>query len=774
MTILEIIFNILNSSIMQGLLTATEIINLISDFNKSTSKKSLEAEALYCYDKSLFHFCGYYKIEYDSTAMWETLILDFEQLQKLNFVELQDIILKTAIGVDYLTDTQKNYWHYCIDKVISEDSLNILNTFLNRQYQRESLNLPPRIFTELAPLPPTKQYVGREEEQSRIMKKLIQKKKLILINGLGGVGKSTVCKDLFYELKNKQSIQLAWVNYNGTDLFEDFVNQFYYPELCKDRREKLKFFLQNEIDDDAIIFVDNLNAREIDDDFIIDLAKSKCNVICTSRITNYEYFDTVPINLFDLDKCISLFKNYAEIPTNDYSSDIYIADIVERVARHTLTLEILGKITVAESLVPKQILNKLEKEGINLSGIVEHQLTENSLAGHLCKIFPIDKLTKEQKYILAHFALCPYEQIPKEIKNWIDIPGHGTHNLRYLIKYGWFVENEQSYYMHPIIKEVVRRISEISFEDYSILINSLENLTHYSRNKNASSRLIFYPYVKTVLDKISYKIKPEIAQLYFNLATIEKETNNYTASINNYTIALNIWQNPVMLEYKSLIYINTRIASILYQIGANYYELDDCINARIWYDKISQMKGSYKDDELSAQIYNNYALTYQKEYFNANVEKLKASEIKRKLNIALKFFNRTITEFQKLKKQDVNMSIAYRNIGYLYLNLKCYNLAVFYINKSQEICLKKAESHHTTLERNYYYLACVFDELGNTLPSQLEKCVKYRIALHYYRKCHAITVNNAKINISYIDIEELEEKLKLCLEKIQNMTIYKY
>lgn len=315
----------------------------------------------------------------------------------------------------YRNQTANSDWFVAaeiIDTIIHE-----FKTELKKQQEEISANDPiPRILTELAPRPPIdEQLISREDETASILELIDKENKLVLVNGLGGVGKSTVCKELFYYLKNNDanSRKLAWVTYNGKSLFDDFVDQFYYPERFTERKEKIKYFLQTGIDQDAIIFVDNLNARDVEEPFIQVLERARCNVVCTSRVTDYKYFKIVPVTLFDLEKCIKLYKGYAGIPEQNTGYDDFIEQIVKRVGLHTLTIEILGKITAAEELNPEKLLEQLTVKGINLEGTVEVDLKEDTLIGHLCKIFPVDKLNKEQKYILAHFANCPLEQIPK-------------------------------------------------------------------------------------------------------------------------------------------------------------------------------------------------------------------------------------------------------------------------------------------------------------------------------------------------------------------------
>lgn len=769
------IAKVLNSEYVQAAIAAKDILGFVADVYKkiNENEKTLEREAVYCFDCALCSFCEYYNKEYDSDAIWQTLSTSMESMQSMNSKAYQDKVLKQALGTEELSNEERKRWRYIVNKTIAEKGLSILSDFLSLSASQEREEIAPRVYTELAPRPPVEeQMVSRSKEQEEILKLIEQSKKLVLVNGLGGIGKSTVCKELFYYLQRHTDKRLAWVTYNGVSLKEDFINQFFYPERLRERKERMGYFLQNDIEPDTILFVDNLNARDVEEPFIQVLERARCSVVCTSRITDFRHFVTIPIHFFKEEECILLFKKYAEIPEDRKEYDECIRQIVSKVGRHTLTIEILGKISLAEEQSPAEVLQLLEREGIELDGIVEVDLKEDTLVGHLCKIFSTKTLAKEQKYILAHFANCPIEQIPKKIKKWLGLSN--KHHINYLKKYGWFVENTDTYYMHPIIKEVVKRLCALEPTDYQILLENLEKITHYSRKIGVSETLSLFPYVEAVLKQIEGMINPTVASLYFNMAVMQEETKKFSQAIETFQKALALWEAPEMTVYKEKRYINTRRANVMNQIGACFYYLDDVRQARAWYDKVGQLFDMYDDKELTFQLYNNYALTYQKEYRLA-VEKGKTvKEVQFLLKKAIAYYERTIAGFRRMGKRDEFMAIAFRNVGSVYMEFGDYQASLRYNMKALEIresCSLPADSPNR--ERNYYDLACCFQGLATQQTSVLEKIVKYKFACYYYGKSHKICSINTRRNTNQVSLEKLEDKMDECKGNINSLLLFR-
>ena len=194
-----------------------------------------------------------------------------------------------------------------------------------------------------------------------------------------------------------------------------------YPQL-----EEVLQFLQQDIEDTAVIFVDNVNATEEEEPFLQELANAKCSVICTSRITEFSHYETVPIDFFSVDDCVKLFDKYYGVEFNDEK----IRRIVTRAGRHTLVIEILAKIAKAERYTLTDLEKQLQERGFDLEGIASVELREDTLIGHLSHTFSTEKLNRQQEKILYCMSILPAERISYQFKEWLGLPNR--YNLNYL------------------------------------------------------------------------------------------------------------------------------------------------------------------------------------------------------------------------------------------------------------------------------------------------------------------------------------------------------
>lgn len=655
----------------------------------------------------------------------------------------------------------------------------------------------PRIFTVLAPRPPKSEYlISRELIKESIMKHIADKNHLILVNGMGGIGKSTVCKDLFHEFYTQSNMPLAWIDYTGSSLEDDFITQFFYPENELERKHKIKYFLHTEIDPNAIIFIDNLNASRLEDPFIEVLTNARCTIVCTSRNDSYDHFVPIKIDSLSINDCIYLYEKYAHIDydKSDLPKETYrktIETIITKVGRHTLTIEILGKIAYCEELTPDEILRQLEAKGIDMEGFAEMNLDENTLVGHLSKIFSVDKLDAQKKYILGHLAHCPNEQIPKEIKKWIS--ASTNYDIKYLIKHGWFLEHEHTYYMHPIIKETVKKTCILHYQDYIPLLNSLSKLSMYDRNAGIKKALPYLSYMQCIIKQVENEINPDIAWIYFNLGWMYRLLGEHFTAIECFKKAIAQWTAPQMLDAKNLfdrsspsdieelekevsklplnaqvyqkhsMYIHTRMVNIFVQIGSTYQQLGDTFSARSWYDKMKQFQGLYFDPELDAQIYNNYALTYQIDYKNRKEQHGDSKDLDHIKQKAIDCFEQTILEFRKLKKQDEFMALAIRNAGAFYLECGEIQTAIAYLQDALKIRNPILSPDSPDRERNYYDLGTAYFLFGKQQTDIKMQLENYQTAYKYYMLCHKICKENAKDKINKISLSILERDIEECL-----------
>ncbi len=80
----------------------------------------------------------------------------------------------------------------------------------------------------LTPRPPrVVQFVGRDKELKEVGALLKKAGQVVLVNGLGGIGKTELCKRFFYD-HEKEYCVIAWIDYTGS-IKESFARQLSIP-----------------------------------------------------------------------------------------------------------------------------------------------------------------------------------------------------------------------------------------------------------------------------------------------------------------------------------------------------------------------------------------------------------------------------------------------------------------------------------------------------------------------------------------------------------------
>lgn len=77
-------------------------------------------------------------------------------------------------------------------------------------------------------------------------------------------------------------------------------------------------------------------------------------------------------------------------------------------------------------------------------------------------------------------AILPVQLIFTQLKKWLGL--NNNFNINYLVRHAWFSKDEKGYYMHPVIKEVVKRMLDIQESSLCKLLNSLKEEINYKKN----------------------------------------------------------------------------------------------------------------------------------------------------------------------------------------------------------------------------------------------------------------------------------------------------
>ena len=177
----------------------------------------------------------------------------------------------------------------------------------------------PRIITKSTPTRPSTNFEGREKELGDI--KVLSKDKVVLISGLGGIGKTEICRKLFWDYVNNGDTEIkniGWINL--TNGIQSFIGEFHELENTGSNSDLIAIHI-NGLGDKLLLFIDNADevkgkSKEID--WITSL---NCRMIMTSRIDIGSRTETYTIDQLPIEECLSLYrknrKDNLEAPFED-------------------------------------------------------------------------------------------------------------------------------------------------------------------------------------------------------------------------------------------------------------------------------------------------------------------------------------------------------------------------------------------------------------------------------------------------------------------------
>lgn len=334
---------------------------------------------------------------------------------------------------------------------------------------------------------PIKNYIGHEQDLDAVFEK---NKKIIVINGIGGIGKTEFAKkyalrfycDKAYFLQFSVSMKHTITTSRGAYAIS-FGNKYIsdsdgqYSVII----EKMKTMLSPE----DLLIIDNVSGI-IDNDIFQDVFTLPCKFLLTSRTLlsniNNEDIGSFTLNALDLIECIQLFESYYFNNTNTHFGKEHreiLVEIVKRAYQNTITIELLAKTCRKAGLPLQQMQELLIKNGFLLAeeGIAVNRNNESesrSIAEHLTKLFDIYDIClviSDAERILKQVCVIGNSDISKNVL--CHLVSTDINSINQLIEFGWLQESSdgESISIHDIIAESLQIRLKPKYDDISHMID---------------------------------------------------------------------------------------------------------------------------------------------------------------------------------------------------------------------------------------------------------------------------------------------------------------
>lgn len=597
---------------------------------------------------------------------------------------------------------------------------------------KEPPSPPSRHLTRIPSISLENDFLGRMEELSQLRNKLESTSRLVLMNGLGGIGKTTLATAYIHKYGSCYD-HLVWID-RGEDLISSVA-------LNAELAHHLNFPIEKE-EELEIRFrqiLRKLHALSGNNLFIIDNAQEQVaqktiyealpgsphwKVLLTSRL-KLNGFDCFPLQTLSLTDSKTLFKKYFK---GDFSDDD-LEGLLKGIGFHTLTVELLAKLLdKLNNLVSiPQLVEILEKRQLDDPDLQEkiwarYSGEERGVYFHLMKAFQLAGLSEKEKWILKQFVVLPVERYAVATLAELiqEQPFALNKTLNGLAVKGWLsLFEDKTFSIHRLIRQVVEYQLSPSFYDAEALIEAM--------------------IVKTSAD------------LYVNPLTANAPWLKYAAAIERF---FNREEHEKLTDLRE-------------NIGSIYIELGQYSEALEYGQKVIGFKEKMlSEDRLG--LANSY-----KQLAAMHCGLGQYAEAKQ-------FQEKTIAiEEVVLHKHHPDLADSYGGLAEIYLYLGQFLEAIEFQKKAIAIQEEVLEANHPMLAHSYHNLGCMYRDLWrftDTLSSE-EKAPERTEdelveAASFQKKAIAIgeavfEPNHPKLAIFYGAISNTFQHLKLYAQAVE-------
>lgn len=570
-----------------------------------------------------------------------------------------------------------------------------INAMQNNSKNEEKLD--GKIITFSQDITYTNYFLGRENEIDKILR-AIKKNERILISGVGGIGKTTISKHIFHYLKNNcnEGTKLGYFNY------ELSLEETIYKALCdnsvgdksvgvkKAWNDLEKIMSKNE----TIIIIDNIPFKAYEDIKKLNVLTGK--IIITSRQNLYDNYETIEIKELELEQCIELFIRNSGLSKDEIDSE-YLTYIIDNlVSRHTLTIELLAKITRKKTWTIEKLKTELER--IKFKIAYKENGEFKSLLSEYKKIYSISALEEYEKNILEGFSLLRKSKLDVDtclLYFSKDANDCVSENLNELYEMGWLQRTKAYYSIHPIYAEFICESERPSVSKHTNLYNFFDNIS----NDVKDNKLINIQKHLTSLISFAKFIHLDIDSGLDNLENTMINIADYAQQCAEYHNSIFILKR-ITKTYKNN-YIKANII-----LGDVYTKISLFNEAERSFNEVKQLiENSNNNNILYIEYIINYALYLEKKSKN-DIERREAIDV--------------LENIVDISMDESKKATIYNCLGGFYTNLKHnkenLGIAMDYHKKAEKIRKKYAELNITDLARTYnnianvhYYLSKIND-----------------------------------------------------------------
>ncbi len=596
-------------------------------------------------------------------------------------------------------------------------------------------------------------FIGRITELERLHQQLQTGNRVVLVNGMGGIGKTALAKTFAWQHQNEYD-HIVMINL----LVQDDVALT--PEQCMAKlveafaldnllATNLGLQFSSDVTDEQkfetiINALKNLPAREQGKSLLLvdNLPDMPHNLplheilpgpphwhcLVTSRHL-LQGFDVYKLETLGLPEAKQLFTTLYTGACNEATLDL----LMEEIGCHTLTTELLAKtLQQKEAMMTLEAFTAaIQSRKLDDAALQEkittahHNSGETTVYLHLAKALSMVAITPAERKLMVNFAfLLPGSYTAIALAEWLNLEEEEDkkelrETLRQLWQKGWLSKKEDGYSMHRMVQQLVHYQLDPGWEDIEALRSKITK--KLNDRTTTDYRVVFNTilYGEWFLAALPQRITEDFrrAILIGNLGTAYFNKGEFDKAIEHFNKALDI-------------------AFMLY--GEEHFSID------AWYNNLGNaydskgehgkaIKYYHKAMDIAKRLYGEDHSSFAIRYGNLGGAYCNIGEYDK----AIQYFQDAIVISNRFYGgDDPNIATWFNNLGGVYASKGWYDNAIEYYKKALAIGKKFYGEDDPRLATWFKNLGGVYNSKGwydNAIEYFKESLV---IATRYFGEDH--------------------------------------
>ena len=494
----------------------------------------------------------------------------------------------------------------------------------------------PRQLTPYLPIDPGEECLGREDDLRELAAKLEKSQKVVVVNGLGGIGKTTLAKAWFQNVQDQYK-HFLWIELTGND---DQTGQYaisfietiaWHPTLATNLQ--LEAAGQNEPPEARFQTVMNaLRQLKGPNLLVVDNAGSEMEqaairaqmplppdwrVLLTSR-NRLNGYEPLPLDRLAPEAAAELFRKHY---TGDCAPGA-LEDLLREIDYHTLTVELLAKTLENHFgsldlpvLTAKLRLRRLADPELQRRITSNHGKEETEVYIHLLTAFDCSGLDAAERLLLARFAGLPpgYAFTPAELEEWLQIPVEERRDLHETLdrldRKGWLTRSAGPRFgLHRMLHQAVWYQLKPGMEELGVLVGSFTQKLHFDVSTNYPLLFPWIPYAEHLLSILDEEAMAtvELSRLMNNVGGVIEETGQYDRARDLLESALASDLKNFEADHPNVAVRQSNLANVYLNLG-QYDRARDLLESAL----ASDLKNFGADHPTVAVRQSNLAIVYR-------------------------------------------------------------------------------------------------------------------------------------------------------------------